>query len=276
METLVSVIVPVYNVAPYLRDAIDSLINQTYRHLEIIIVDDGSTDGSGEICDENKYDPRVDVIHQENRGLSGARNMGLDRMTGDYVAFLDSDDIFLPDMISQMLEAIDLSQSDVVECNCNLFGTKGSRINPIIKREEILSSKEALNRLISGGISFSVCNKLYRSSLWNDIRFSQRHVYEDVDIMYKILEKSKSIHLIPQTLMRYREREGSICHSVTEENIQDFIWAYKGMWVYVANHIKEVFKSENVLIFQDTEGTGGNNHSAGGYSIIRFVCFDTR
>ena len=116
MGPLVSVIVPVYNVLPYLREALDSVINQTYKNLEILIVDDGSTDGSGEVCDEYLSDPRVIVIHQENKGLSGARNTGLDRMTGEYVAFIDSDDAFKPEMIERMLETITRNKAEMSIC----------------------------------------------------------------------------------------------------------------------------------------------------------------
>ncbi len=95
MDPLVSVIVPVYNVLPYLQEALDSLIGQTYRELEIILIDDGSTDGSGDVCDEYaERDQRINVIHQENKGLSAARNVGLDEANGDYIAFLDPDDAF--------------------------------------------------------------------------------------------------------------------------------------------------------------------------------------
>lgn len=101
---LVSVIVPVYNVKPYLNEALDSVINQTYRNQEIILIDDGSTDGSGEICDEYATrDNRIKVIHQTNQGLSAARNAGLDIMHGSVISFLDSDDAFHPQMIEIML-----------------------------------------------------------------------------------------------------------------------------------------------------------------------------
>ena len=106
MEPLVSVIIPVYNVAPYLREALDSVIHQTYHSLQILIIDDGSTDGSASICDEYLSDPRVIVIHQDNRGLSNARNVGLDLMTGEYTAFLDSDDAYHPTFIENLVDII--------------------------------------------------------------------------------------------------------------------------------------------------------------------------
>ena len=113
---MVSVIIPVYNVLPYIKESIESVINQTYKDLEIIIVDDGSDDGSELVCDIYKKDPRVKVVHQKNQGLSGARNTGLDISTGDYIAFLDSDDAFYPEMIQTMLEGIEKSKADIVVC----------------------------------------------------------------------------------------------------------------------------------------------------------------
>ena len=125
MEPLVSVIIPVYNVLPYIREALDSVLHQTWQRLEIFIVDDGSDDGSEAVCDEYRRDDRVIVIHQENRGLSGARNTGLDRMTGEYVAFLDSDDAFHPEMIQRMLEAVRRTGAELAVCGYEIRRSEG-------------------------------------------------------------------------------------------------------------------------------------------------------
>lgn len=106
MMPLVSVVVPVFDVLPYLWEAMDSVARQTYRNLEILVVDDGSTDGSGEVCDEYRKDPRVRVIHQTHQGLGAARNAALDRMTGKVVSFLDSDDALFPDAIQTLLSSM--------------------------------------------------------------------------------------------------------------------------------------------------------------------------
>ena len=114
MNCVISIIVPVYNVAGFLREALDSLISQTYANIEIIIVDDGSTDDSDTICNEYKKDPRVTVLHQENKGLSEARNSGLEAMTGDYVAFLDSDDALKPGAIAKILSIAKEFSPDII------------------------------------------------------------------------------------------------------------------------------------------------------------------
>ena len=120
---LISVIIPVYNVRHYLKEALDSVIFQTYRNLEIIIIDDGSTDGSREICDDYLDDSRVTVIHQKNKGLSAARNAGLDIMTGEYVAFLDSDDAYQSSFIEEMVNAIVREVADIVVCKYTVHST---------------------------------------------------------------------------------------------------------------------------------------------------------
>lgn len=118
MFPLVSVIVPVYNVKPYLHESIESVLNHTYKNYELIIIDDGSTDGSELICDKyQKNDKRIRVIHQNNKGLSGARNTGLDVMHGDVVAFLDSDDAFLPDFLQVMVQTMISDNVDIVVCD---------------------------------------------------------------------------------------------------------------------------------------------------------------
>ncbi len=116
-DALISIVIPVYNVRPYLAEALDSVIHQTYANLEILLVDDGSTDGSGEICDEYaSKDPRIRVIHQENKGLSASRNAGLDRMRGESVAFLAPDDAFDPCFIEKLAAALNREQADLAMC----------------------------------------------------------------------------------------------------------------------------------------------------------------
>ena len=113
---MISVIIPVYNVEPYLRKCLDSVVNQTYRNLEILVIDDGSTDGSGAICDEYASDRRMRIFHTENRGLSCARNLGLDEAKGEWIGFVDSDDWIEPDMYEALLKKAEETGADIVEC----------------------------------------------------------------------------------------------------------------------------------------------------------------
>ena len=125
---------PVYNVEPYLRKCLDSILNQTYRDLEILIIDDGSTDSSGRICDEYKKDGRVWVFHTENRGLSVARNLGLDNATGNWIGFVDSDDWIEPDMYEVLLRKAEETGANVVECGCHVDFTTKTIEHPAIQK----------------------------------------------------------------------------------------------------------------------------------------------
>jgi len=147
---LVSVIIPVYNVAKFLRESLDSAVNQTYKNLEIILVDDGSTDGSEIICDEYAgLDSRIKVIHQKNKGLSEARNTGLDIMTGSIVSFLDSDDVFYPDNIRRMVETMLTTNADVVTCRHENYVTEDRLDSETVKPSS--SSYLPKKKLIQGG-----------------------------------------------------------------------------------------------------------------------------
>lgn len=243
LEPLVSVIIPVYNVSPYLREALDSVINQTYRNLEIIIVDDGSTDDSGLICDEYKKDLRVKVIHQENRGLSDARNTGLDLMTGDYVAFLDPDDAFYPEMIGRTTKAITDTQVDFVTCGYDVFETDGrmkederdGRVIP--KEEKKFGMREIYQAFLERKYIHSVWNKLYSKNVWEHLRFQEGCVYEDLLITPQILEQSTEIISLPSALICHRNREGSITRTISVHNNKDRITAYKYVLEYCENII---------------------------------------
>lgn len=250
---LISVIIPVYNVAPYLREAFDSVVQQTYSNLEILIVDDGSTDGSGEICEEYCSDDRVQLIHQENRGLSAARNSGLDRATGEYIAFLDSDDAWRLDFIEKMLETID--KADIAVCR---FEIHQLRLDSTWKKIEPLAGKgfyereEALRALADGTINISVWNKLYRSKLWKEIRFPEGHNYEDIDTTYRIFTLCGKICFLDQPLYLHRKRPGSITNTATKKNLEDWRLAYGQLEAFVESNIPEVFNEEHLKKVRQT------------------------
>lgn len=244
MEPTVSVIIPVYNVAPYLREALDSVVHQTHRALQVIIIDDGSTDGSSSICDEYLTDPRVTVIHQENRGLSNARNAGLERMTGEYVCFLDPDDVFHAGFVESLLAVMD--RVDIAVCGYDVYYTtkricgKGKSISPRMKPGRY-DRTEALRALVDGRLNMSVWNKLYRRELWREIRFPDGHNYEDVDTMYRILDKCESVRVMKPVLYFHRQRPGSITQTITRQNFADRQLAYSHLDEFVQTHIPEIF-----------------------------------
>ena len=194
---LVSIIIPVYNVKEYLAEALDSVVNQTYRNLEIIIIDDGSTDGSGAICNEYAArDARIRLIRQENKGLSAARNAGLEVMTGEAAAFLDSDDAYHPDYIAGLVGTMLREAADLVVCKymiCHTVDTMTS-VQYTGKALPVISAGaydriSALQKLADSELNVMVWNKLYLSRLWRNIRFSEGHVYEDNEVAYMILDQ---------------------------------------------------------------------------------------
>ena len=250
---LISVIIPVFNVRPYLTKALESVIRQTYSHLEIIVVDDGSTDGSGDICDEfAARDERIKVIHQENRGLSNARNTGLDIINGEAVAFLDSDDSYHPDFIKTLAEAMDRVNADIAVCRCIVHDA--DKPNLYIRKEKtwpsaragIYGRTEALWALADGKINASVWNKLYSSKLWDNIRFPDGHNYEDIDIMFRVFDRCSSITVLDQLLYHYLNRPGSITHTLTENNMRDFNRARRHFEEYVRSNTPAVFSFEQL------------------------------
>lgn len=230
---LVSVIVPVYNVAPYLREALDSVVNQTYKDLEIIIVDDGSTDGSADICEEYAdSDARIKLIKQPNKGLSGARNTGLEIATGDLVAFVDSDDSISPLFVELLVSAMISSDSPIGVCRCSIIyasgsmnGVAASSVFPTISKG-VYERADALRLLVEETMSVNVCNKLFRRELFSDVRFAEGHVYEDAYPCFKLFDKAERVVLVDESLYNYRRRPDSITASVSMDNINDCLLAH--------------------------------------------------
>ena len=209
---MISVIVPVYKVEPYLRRCLDSIVNQTYRNLEIILVDDGSPDNCPVICDEYaKKDNRVKVIHQENRGLSAARNAGLDIATGDYIAFVDSDDSIADDMFKEMVAVIERERADIVKCG--VCEVKGEKIEKIAFKNQLYETNQlgGLFEKCRGGMRWSVVwNGLYRSNLVEDIRFPVGFIHEDNYFSSLIIFRASKIVTIDSVFYNYFHNENGI------------------------------------------------------------------
>ncbi len=251
-SSLVSVIVPVYNVRLYLAEALDSILNQTYNDIEVIIINDGSTDGSAEICAAYaEQDNRICLIHQANKGLSSARNVGLNVMTGDIVAFLDSDDAYSPDYLNLMIKAMICEKADLVVCkytnhytNDKMILTGNERALPLAT-EGGYDRTQALCAYLEGNINTAVWNKIYKRYLWEHIRFPDERVYEDIDTTYKVLDLCKKVYVVNTPLYLYRQRPESITNTHTWENSRDKLLAY--------SHFKEYVESNTPMVFSNQQ-----------------------
>ncbi len=250
----VSVIIPVFNTIQYLAEALDSVLCQTYRNLEIIIIDDGSTDGSERLCDKYaKKDERIRLIHQDNKGLSNARNTGLNIMSGDAVAFLDSDDTYHPDFVKDTIEAMKRYGADLVICkytthlaNLNMPRNGLEKARPSIK-EGLYDRAGSLQALADGTIDHIAWNKVYKSSLWTDIRYPDGYVYEDLDTTYQLLNNCKTVFVLDKPLYFKRIREGSITDTWTKKNISDWLLAHFHYESFIYENIPDIFSEEQIV-----------------------------
>lgn len=214
-QPLVSVIVPVYSVERSLGRCMHSLVGQTYRHLEIILVDDGSPDDCPRLCDAwAGQDDRIRVIHKPNGGLSDARNAGLDAMRGDFVAFVDSDDYVEPDYVNRLYAGV--SDADMSMCSiiCEDSNGKAWQGNEPITDERIaVSSEEYLRRALLDWRLVVAWNKLYAASIWNQLRFPVGCIHEDEYVLHQVVDRCKSINVLPDELYHYVSTDSSITHS---------------------------------------------------------------
>lgn len=212
----ISIIVPVYQVEKYLKKCVYSIQNQTYPNIEIILVDDGSTDGCSEICDElAKLDTRIVVIHKKNGGLSDARNVGLEIATGDYIGFVDSDDFLDPKMYEILVKCMKKDEADISVCDyvrVNEFGNRvDNKIQPTIQNR-CFSREEFIEELLKpyGGKFVVTWNKLYKKAIFKIIRFPFGKQHEDEFVIHRIIAQSSKISYVNNQLYYYLQRKGSI------------------------------------------------------------------
>lgn len=268
MKPLISVIVPVYNVETYLRECIESILNQSFSDFELILVDDGSTDSSGIICDEYlKEDSRISVIHKENGGLSSARNAGLDYIFAnsctEFISFIDSDDFVHKDFLKELLFAID--GCDMALCYYSKFIDSSDFRIPKVRTVD----KKDYWDLNSSTNSFTICawNKLYRKFIFESIRYPEGRIFEDSYIIHDIILRCKKIALVEKFLYYYRIRSSSIVHSFNEikGTIDSLECKLNRVNLYYGLNDKKMFSAEfddclDYLLYAYQVNKKNNNH----------------
>lgn len=229
---MVSVIIPIYNVEKYLEECVESVLCQTYQNLEILLVDDGSPDGCGAICEEYaQKDKRVKVIHKENGGLSDARNAGLDVCRGDYIVFVDSDDCIHPQMIERLYNLLMKYQADMAICS---FQDIEENEMPLYAKYDVqgkeycFEKENIMNQLQSRNLLTVVAwNKIYKARLFENIRYPKGYIHEDEFVIHKLLHLCTRTVYTEEKLYYYRKRGDSIMGNISPKKIQDIYLAYE-------------------------------------------------
>ena len=250
-QELISVVVPVYNVEKYIRESLDSIINQTYENLQIILIDDGSTDSSGSICDEYAAsDDRITVIHQKNAGAGAAKNTGLDLIQGEYFSIIDSDDYIELNMYEKMVCYMENYRVDVVQCLFrNVFVNRKVYRNYIVKSKPIrkVSRNKFLKEYLYDWKYAIFWNKLFKTSLLKNIRFPIGRKIDDEFFTYKLICNSEHIVNTQDVFYNYRMRQSSVMNENADKRlILDRIDCFVERYEYVSERFPEL----EVLYYQ--------------------------
>lgn len=233
---MISVIISVYNVAPYIEKCINSICQQTYSDLEIIAVDDGSTDESGAICDRlAQEDNRIVVVHKKNGGNASARNAGVDVAKGEFIAFVDADDYIESNMYEEMLTEMNNSSASIVSCGIIVTNINGEDKVVVSEERKFFSKEDAIHDFFSGGtyISATACSKLYRKELFNELRFNNDVIHEDTEAMPRFIDASQDVLVMDKAFYHYIKRENSAstskCFSLRGYHFLDSMKEYERM-----------------------------------------------
>lgn len=221
MAPTVSIIVPVYNVAAYLPQCLDSIVGQSYAHLEVLLVDDGSTDGSGDICDQWALrDSRIRVIHKANGGLSDARNAALECMTGTLVMMVDSDDYITPDCVETLVKLLDDTRCDIAVGQWQMFDdhTQSQPHNRGNGRVTVFGRDQAIEHIFyQDTLTHSVCSRIFRASLFERLRFPVGMLYEDLAVAYPLMLQVSRVAFTTRVVYLYRQHPSSITGHFTRQ-----------------------------------------------------------
>ena len=242
MNDLISIIVPVYNVEKYIEKCINSIINQTYKNIEIILVDDGSKDRSGEICDELKLkDNRIKIIHKQNGGLSDARNAGMKIANGNYIGFVDSDDYIKEDMFETLYELCKKYNSDIsIVSYYEIYHNKVIGVRDSKKLYELNKIDAMKEILIDRAIQSYAWNKLFRRELFEQIEFPTNKNFEDIATTLLLFEKADKVVLLEDPKYYYVRRDDSIVGNRNYKTYKDYLDVIYDKYLYLDGKYKEL------------------------------------
>lgn len=243
MNELISVIIPIYKVEKYLDECIKSVVEQTYKNIEIILIDDGSPDNCPKMCEEwVKKDSRIKVIHKINGGLSDARNAGLEIATGDYIAFVDSDDWILPEMYEKMLFTIKKENADI--CACNIRSCYLDHEEEWGCKEYTVGNSEQILDMLYSDTKYpvSALNKLYKRECWKELRFPVGKICEDAFTTYHLVHNAEQIVQIPEAFYCYRIRSQSIMTSEFSTKKMDEEEAWRSNYEFIKEYYPNLYR----------------------------------
>lgn len=246
MSDIISVIVPIYNVEKYLEKCVESIKIQSFKNLEIILVDDGATDSSGVIADELALtDNRIIVVHKKNGGLSDARNAGIERATGRYLAFVDSDDMIHKEMFLTLYDLMVEHHADITECYNFMFFSEDELKDIKLNNEVIINDKVSASMNLKTVVldnQVMVWNKLYKRELFNNLSFSVGKLHEDQFITYKLFYEAEKIVTTRSSLYFYRKTDQSIMRRAYNLSRLDVVKAYiECLEFYESKHEEQLY-----------------------------------
>lgn len=248
----ISIIVPVYNVEKYLQQCIDSILVQTFRDLELILVDDGSPDNCPALCDAAaQKDDRIRVIHQKNGGLSAARNAGLDAARGEWIGFVDSDDTIAPEMYEVLWNRVQADETQLAVCNYICVTQEGVQLPQkcTIQKDSVLDRSAAMERLCQemNACYITAWNRLYHRSIFENVRFPVGRVHEDEYIAHEVYWKCEKVSLVEHPLYFYLQRAGSITQNETLKQKMDYAEALFQRIEFAREHDLQVLAEKSML-----------------------------
>ena len=252
MDSLISIIVPVYNVEKYLEKCINSIINQTYKNLDIILINDGSTDNSGKVCDKFKSkDSRIKVIHKENGGLSDARNAGLKIANGEYIGFVDSDDYIAPDMFETLYNLTQKYNAEIsIVSFYEIYNTKTIGVRDSRQLQQMNKIEAIKELLLDSKIQSYAWNKLFKKNLFENLKFPTDKNFEDIATTLLLFEKANKIVLFEDPKYYYLRRDDSIVGVRNYKTYKDYLDVIYNKYFYLDGKYQELdlYNAYNYII----------------------------